>query len=101
MDEQDIEKVVMRVLAKQGMTPTAESTGGHEKDVQAIMKMMNEGKSEELMKLKFVGPSRARKILKGREEGKFGKPMDLMRAGISAEMVKTIFQANCEMSLFD
>ena len=65
----------MRVLAKQGMaTPSdGEKNGGHEKDVEGIMKIMNEAKSEELLKLKFVGPKRAMKILKAREEGEFEK----------------------------
>ncbi|KAJ3044280.1 Kinesin-like protein kif22 [Rhizophlyctis rosea] len=104
VDEQDIEAVVMKVLAKQGMTggggglAGGEGAGGErqslsfEKDVKSIMRTMNTASLEDLQKLKFVGPSRAKKILKAREDGEFGKPMDLTRAGMSESMIKTIFQ---------
>ncbi|KAJ3291064.1 hypothetical protein HK104_006347 [Borealophlyctis nickersoniae] len=77
-------------------TPTTTTTTGGEESVERLLEMMNTGDAKELQKLKFVGPARAKKIVKARKDGVFAKPGDLVRAGFSAETVKTLFQVNLQ-----
>ncbi|KAJ3298147.1 Kinesin-like protein kif22 [Borealophlyctis nickersoniae] len=84
---------------EENRTPATTTTTGSEQSVERILATMNTGDAKELQKLKFVGPARAKKILKAREDGVFAKPGDLVRAGFSAEMVKTLFQVNMENAI--
>ncbi|KAJ3010537.1 hypothetical protein HKX48_007364 [Thoreauomyces humboldtii] len=63
--------------------------------VADIMSVMNLGSLADLKALKMIGPQRALKILKAREEGgPFHSPQDLSRIGFSDDLLRSIMLVN-------
>ncbi|TPX61067.1 hypothetical protein PhCBS80983_g01397 [Powellomyces hirtus] len=67
--------------------------------VDNILRVMNNAGPKELKALKLIGPQRATKILKAREEKPFESAQDLLRIGFSADLLGTILQVNFQVPI--
>ncbi|KAI8816707.1 P-loop containing nucleoside triphosphate hydrolase protein [Fimicolochytrium jonesii] len=67
--------------------------------VDNILRVMNTAGLKELKALKMIGTQRANKIIQARETKPFETPHDLMRIGLSQELLNTILQINFQMPM--